>query len=156
MMIMMMMNCFCGMFDRRKAFSLISRQDHCQGSSPSRISTTVQAGFEPAVNLSSGFVEWSCAVVLTSTPRRYLHIKRAKIMWLFSWWYLGQCEVSQRAQYYTTKVTSISEKVLHTFYFLLCPTSNWKVMNSNRFSNIFVITSNFFVIYILIIILIPL
>ena len=34
----MMMNCFCGMVDRRKAFSLISSRDHCQRSSPSRIS----------------------------------------------------------------------------------------------------------------------
>ena len=57
MMMMMMMNCFCGMVDRRKAFSLISSQDHCQRSSTSRISDTPQAGFEPAQNLSSGLVE---------------------------------------------------------------------------------------------------
>ena len=37
---MMMMNCFCDMVDWRKAFSLISSQDHCQRSSPSRISDT--------------------------------------------------------------------------------------------------------------------
>ena len=47
MMMMMMMNCFCSMVDRRKAFSLISSQDHCQRSSPSRISDTPRAGFEP-------------------------------------------------------------------------------------------------------------
>ena len=34
-------------------------------SSPSRMSKTLQAGFEPVQNLSSGFVEWSCAVVIT-------------------------------------------------------------------------------------------
>ena len=34
------LNCFCGMVDRRKAFSLISSRDHCQRSSPSRISDT--------------------------------------------------------------------------------------------------------------------
>ena len=28
-----------------------------------------RAGFEPAQNLSSGLVEWSCAVVITTTPR---------------------------------------------------------------------------------------
>ena len=39
----MMMNCFCGMVDRRKAFSLIFSWDHCQRSSPSRISDTPQA-----------------------------------------------------------------------------------------------------------------
>ena len=54
---MMMMNCFCGMVDRRKAFSLISSQDHCERSSPSRISNTPRAGLEPAQNLSSGLVE---------------------------------------------------------------------------------------------------
>ena len=40
MMMMMMMICFCGMVNRRKAFSLISSRDHCQRSSPSRISDT--------------------------------------------------------------------------------------------------------------------
>ena len=68
-MMMMMMNCFCSIVDRRKAFSLISRQYHCQRSSPSQIFDTPRAGFEPAQNLSSGFDEWSCAVVITITPR---------------------------------------------------------------------------------------
>ena len=49
LMMMMMMNCFCGMVDWRKAFSLISSWDHCQRSSPSRISDSPQAGFEPAL-----------------------------------------------------------------------------------------------------------
>ena len=53
----MMMNCFCDMVDQRKAFSLISSHDHCQRSSPSRIPDTLGAGFEPAQNLKSGFVE---------------------------------------------------------------------------------------------------
>ena len=48
--------------------SLISSWDHCQRSSPSRISDTSRAGFEPAQNLSSGFDEWSFAVVITTTP----------------------------------------------------------------------------------------
>ena len=42
------LNCFCGMVDRRKTFSLISSRDHCQRSSPSRI----------------------CAGAITTTPRR--------------------------------------------------------------------------------------
>ena len=70
-MMMMMINCFCGMVDRRKTFSFISSRDHCQRSSPSRISDTPRAGFEPAQNPSSGLVEWSCAVVITSTPWRH-------------------------------------------------------------------------------------
>ena len=68
------MNCFCGMVDRRKAFSLISSRDHCQKSSPSRIFDTPQAGLEPAQNLSSGLVQWSCAVVITTTPQRHCKI----------------------------------------------------------------------------------
>ena len=71
MMIRMVMNCFCGMVDRRKTSSLISSRDHCQRSSPSRISDTPQAGFEPAQNLSLGLVEWSCAVGITTTPRSH-------------------------------------------------------------------------------------
>ena len=69
MMIMMMMNCFCGMVDRQKAFSLISSRDHCQRSSPSRISDTPRAGFEPTQNLSSDLVELSSAVVITTILR---------------------------------------------------------------------------------------
>ena len=61
MIMMMMMNCFCAMVDRRKAFSLISSRDYCQRSSPSRISDTPRAGFEPVQNLSSGFVEVLCS-----------------------------------------------------------------------------------------------
>ena len=56
------------MVDRRKTMSLISSQDHCQRSSPSRISNTLRAEFEPAQNLSSGLVERSSAVVITTTP----------------------------------------------------------------------------------------
>ena len=71
-MMMMIMNCFCAMVDRRKAFSLISSRDHCQRSSPSRISDTPRAEFEPAQNLSSDLVEWSCAVVITTKPLHLL------------------------------------------------------------------------------------
>ena len=63
--LMMMMNCFCGMVNRRKAFSLIPSRDHCQRSSPSQISDTPGVGSEPAQNLSFGLVEWSCAVAIT-------------------------------------------------------------------------------------------
>ena len=56
-MMMMMMNYFCGMVNRRKAFSLISSWDHCQRSSLSQISDILHTGFEPAQNLSSGFAE---------------------------------------------------------------------------------------------------
>ena len=45
-------NCFCGMVDQRKAFSLLSSWDHGQRSSPSWISDMLRAGFEPVQNLS--------------------------------------------------------------------------------------------------------
>ena len=48
---------FCGMGDQRKAFSLISSRDHCQRSSPLRVSDTPQAGLELTQNLSSRFVK---------------------------------------------------------------------------------------------------
>ena len=44
----------------------LTDERHCQRSSPSRISDTPRAGFQPAQNLSSGLVEWSCAVVITT------------------------------------------------------------------------------------------
>ena len=43
LVMIMMMNCFCGMVDRRKAFSPISIRGHCQRSSPSPISDTPRA-----------------------------------------------------------------------------------------------------------------
>ena len=61
MMMMMMKNCFSGIVDRRKTFSFFSSRDYCQRSSPSRISYTPLAEFEPA-----DFVE-SCTVVITTT-----------------------------------------------------------------------------------------
>ena len=78
-MMMMIINCFCGMVDQWKAFSHISSQDHCQRSSPSKITDMLQAGFEPAQKLSSGFVEWSCVVVITTTHQS---LSGTKFQWL--------------------------------------------------------------------------
>ena len=64
------MNCFCGMVDRQKLFSLISSREHRQRFSPPRILDTPRAGLEPEQSLSLGFVEGSCAVVITTTPQR--------------------------------------------------------------------------------------
>ena len=71
MLMMMMMNCCCGMGDQQKACGLIFSRDHSQKSSPSRISNTPLAGFEPTQNLSSGLFEWNSAVVLTTSPQRH-------------------------------------------------------------------------------------
>ena len=75
MMMMMLMNCLCGMVDRRKTFSLNSSRDHCQRFSPSRISDTPRAGFEPALNPSSDFVECRFTIVTTITPRRHFTLE---------------------------------------------------------------------------------
>ena len=56
---MMMISFFGGMVDRRKAFSHMSSRGDCEKFSPSRISDTLRAGFEPAQNLSLDKVEWS-------------------------------------------------------------------------------------------------
>ena len=69
-----MMNCFCGTVDRRKEFSLISIRYHYQRSSPSRISDKPRVGFEPAQNLSSGLIEWSCTAERTATSPRHKNV----------------------------------------------------------------------------------
>ena len=56
LILMLMMNCCCGMVDQQN-YSTITSWDHCQRSSLSRISDMPRAGFEPAQNLISGFVE---------------------------------------------------------------------------------------------------
>ena len=68
---MMKMNCFCGMVNHSRMFSLISSWNNCQKFSPLRISNVLQAVFEPAQNLSSDFVERSYTVVIIATPRHH-------------------------------------------------------------------------------------
>ena len=87
MMMMMMMNCFCGMVNWWKVFSLISSQDYCQRSSPLWISDMPRAGFEPAQNLSSSSVEWSCAVVITTTPCRHMIFGQIRSAYFTKWSY---------------------------------------------------------------------
>ena len=65
------MNFFCGMIDLRKGFSLISSWVTWQRSSQSRTFHTPWAEFEPRHNLSLGFLEWSCAVMITTTVRHH-------------------------------------------------------------------------------------
>ena len=69
------MNCFCGMDNRRKTFSLISSRNHCQRSSLLWIYGMPWVGFEPEQSLSSGLVKWSRAVVI----QRYCSISVIKV-----------------------------------------------------------------------------
>ena len=71
---LMMMNCFCKMVEKRKAFSIISSWDHCQRFSPLFISKVLWVGFEPANNLNSGFFEGSCAEVIYMIFIYYIYI----------------------------------------------------------------------------------
>ena len=49
-----------------------SSWDQCQRFSPSQISNMQRAGFEPAENLISDFVEVSCTVLIITMPRRLI------------------------------------------------------------------------------------
>ena len=60
MMLMAIMNCFSGMIEQRKAFSLISSRDHCQRSHQCK---SLARREQDLNNLSSGFGEWSCAIL---------------------------------------------------------------------------------------------
>ena len=64
---------FCGTVDQQMALSLISSWDHCHRSSMSQIYDMLLAGFKPGQNLSSGLVEWSCAVVITTVSWRLFY-----------------------------------------------------------------------------------
>ena len=46
----MMMNCFCGVVDRRKGLRLNSSRDHCQRFSPSQISDSPRVVFKSSQN----------------------------------------------------------------------------------------------------------
>ena len=73
----------------------ISCRDHCQRFSPSQIFDTPQAGFEPAQNLISDFVKWSCAVVINWFKKL---VKGCSCSyWICSWFkqILVQAEVKQ-------------------------------------------------------------
>ena len=74
MLMMMMMNCFCRMVKQQKALSVISNRYHSRRFSLLQIFDMPWAGFEPAQNVISGFVEWSCAVVVITSPQLSLLI----------------------------------------------------------------------------------
>ena len=73
MMMMMMMKCSCGIAHWGKGFSLISNRNHVKDPHHRETLTRLEKicrTCEHAQSLSSGFVEWNCAVVITTT-RRY-------------------------------------------------------------------------------------
>ena len=56
-----------------KDITLFPVATNCQRSAPLQIFNMLQAGFEPVENLSSGLVEWSCAVVINTTPQHHYY-----------------------------------------------------------------------------------
>ena len=70
-LMMMMMNCFVVWLTDERCLALFPARSITTDPHPLRISDTPRAGFELAQNLSSGFVEWSSAVVITITPRHH-------------------------------------------------------------------------------------
>ena len=130
MRIMMMMNCFCGLVDRRKTFNLISSRDHFQRPSPSRIFDTLGARYEPAKNQSSGFVEWSCAAVITTTPRR--HICQLNNYFLSFFWIYVYCSfgISLSSYFFSVLLWIVSDLTLEVFVILpamLLQTFRWSI-----------------------------
>ena len=67
LMMMIMMNCFCGMVDRGKAFSLISSRDYVRDPHHRESPARHKQDLNLRGNLSSGFVERSCAVESSNT-----------------------------------------------------------------------------------------
>ena len=118
-------NCFCGLVDRWKGFSLISSPDHCQRSSPSRISDTPRAGIEPAQNLSSGLVEWSCAVVIT--PQR--HMERDSC---FSKYQSQGCR-DEDLHFLTSLTDKINKKIEVSYFLNLSNQLNGKCVNPKKY-----------------------
>ena len=66
---LILMNGFCGLVNQQMVFRLISSRDYCQRSSPLWTLGMPQTGFETALKLISGLVDWSCAVVITTKPQ---------------------------------------------------------------------------------------
>ena len=62
---------FCAIAGWQKALSLIFSWVHCLKSSSSQFSNMPLVPFEPMPNLSSGLIEQSCAVVITTTLRQH-------------------------------------------------------------------------------------
>ena len=70
--VVIMMNYLCDTHGRGKAFSRISCWNHYQSLSPSQTSDTPRAGFESGQTREFSFLEWSCAVVITTATRHHV------------------------------------------------------------------------------------
>ena len=126
LMMMMMMNCFHGMVNRQKTFSLYSSRDHCQRSSLSRISNTLPEGFEPVENLSSGLVEWSRTTVIIcicqfkmsiTLSSRHSSKTQVGIPWILTLFYQLYCSILFSDIFTNINIYSSSLILFHRFWF---------------------------------------
>ena len=109
-----LINCFCGMVDWRKAFNLISSRDHCQRSSPSRISDSSRAGFESVFfqNLQFGIYVRKCTTkfwdtVPNSRVSQYMGISFDKLLdkhHQLNWRFLSRVKTKMIAIIYITLI----------------------------------------------------
>ena len=85
MMTLMMMNCFCGMAHRGKTFTLTSNRDFYRRFSPSQISDTPQAGFEPAPEFRFCWISLCCSdtnyTMAPLSPVEYLILESLTLYW---------------------------------------------------------------------------
>ena len=117
--------------------------------SPSLISDTPRAGFEPAKNTSSGFAERRCAVVITATAQRH---KNAIKMMLQQkgWWQEHLMKFGRHITYVTSYLTiSDSKYSLLSFSCLSCTvwssiSLSFSLNSSLSISNFALTKSNFF------------
>ena len=70
--------------------TLLSSRNHCPWFSPSQIPNTLRTGYKPAQNLSSDFVEWTCALVIATKKWWPLHLLNNY------WWGLENVEIKRR------------------------------------------------------------
>ena len=70
--------------------TLLSSRNHCPWFSPSQIPNALRTGYKPAQNLSSDFVEWTCALVIATKKWWPLHLLNNY------WWGLENVEIKRR------------------------------------------------------------
>ena len=63
---------FCGVFHLQKVLSFISSQGYCRIFLLSHTFDMPRARFQPAQDLNWNRVYWSCAVMITTTPRSFI------------------------------------------------------------------------------------
>ena len=83
----LMLNCCCKIVDRRKTLSFAISRNDCKGISLSQTSDTMRAVVELVQGLSSGFIEGSCALVVSTTRWNAMSFRE-----FLNWYYWLKCK----------------------------------------------------------------